>query len=511
MPPKKPRPSLHAAILAPLLAIALLPTLAEADSYVKATGHLQVYDPQLGWMPMRGAKVQLMDSDVDDDDTIATIHTDSNGNFTLEGFGGDSGGASVRKPDIYLKIWMLHNGLADITDEIGFTHKCYSDTIEEFTGTYNFGNIYCTYTSPSLLFFRSLWERTKFTAWTGDSFPDGEINVHYPAVENYTYYETVHIKDGSSIYHELGHRIRHALDGDWNHWNGDLFLYHYAWPHDDYTIANEGFAFNEGFAKYHKAQFYNYVLTHYQNWTPISGGDSNEGNVAHELVRLSERICSNGAIAGFSRMYQTLKQNPGSIHSLDEFRQRFEAISPACPGTGSSGQTIINDELVDLLLKTLGEYLDWVDANSTAQWQGRVPAELPREALHIWNLVENERHHWDTTARATYRAMMSDLQRYWEQWFQNGSLADQELAMRARLVTTVAKQRIADLTSIRSVLARDIAGTAPGDLRDFYVGLDAGYQRLISSLQAAQAAPTTGPFPEGIMSKSFFSPMATQR
>jgi hypothetical protein len=210
-------------------------------------------------------------------------------------------------------------------------------------------------------------------------------------------------------------------------------------------------------------------------------------------------------------MYQTLKQNPGSIHSLDEFRQRFEAISPACPGTGSSGQTIINDELVDLLLKTLGEYLDWVDANSTAQWQGRVPAELPREALHIWNLVENERHHWDTTARATYRAMMSDLQRYWEQWFQNGSLADQELAMRARLVTTVAKQRIADLTSIRSVLARDIAGTAPGDLRDFYVGLDAGYQRLISSLQAAQAAPTTGPFPEGIMSKSFFSPMATQR
>jgi hypothetical protein len=64
---------------------------------------------------------------------------------------------------------------------------------------------------------------------------------------------------------------------------------------------------------------------------------------------------------------------------------------------------------------------------------------------------------------------------------------------------------------MRSVLARDIAATREGPLRDFYVNLDARYERIISSLQTALAAPTTGPFPEGILSASFSSMTATAR
>ena len=125
--------------------------------------------------------------------------------------------------------------------------------------------------------------------------------------------------------------------------------------------------------------------------------------------------------------------------------------------------------------------------------------------------MEDERHHWDTTARATYRAIMQELERNTDTWRQKGTVEQQELALRERMVTTVAKQRIADLASIRDVVARDIATTEPGPLRDFYVNFDARCERLISSLQAALAAPTTGPFPDGIMSASFSSPIASVR
>jgi hypothetical protein len=500
-------------LLAPLLSLLLLPTLAEADSHVHVTGRLVVQDNG-GWQPMRNVKVQLKDSDVDTDDTLDTGQTDSNGNFTLDGYGGDSGSNSIKKPDIYVKIWMLHNGLADITNEIGSTHTCRTHTLEEFSGTHDFGTFYCTETEPSVLWFRSMRERSWFTDETGDPF-DGEINVHYPnwIPGNYTFYKTIHISSVSSYFHEVGHRVRHALDGGLIHWNNDnvTFLYASA-THDDYTEASTmGFAFNEGFAKFHKSYFYSSTRDHYRNWTPISGGEYVEGNVAHELVLLSERTCNDGSQVGFNRMYETLKHNPGYIHSVHQFVEKFDERFPECPETGSSSQTIVLGNFPDFIDKTLAQHLDQIDRNSALQWQGQMPSWLPREAAHIWDLSENERHHWDTTARATYRAIAADGARYFELWFRNGSLAEQELAMRARMVTTVARQRIADLTAMRSVLARDIAATRPGTLRDFYVNLDARYQVIISSLQTALAAPTTGPFPEGILSASFSSMTATAR
>jgi hypothetical protein len=497
------------------LAIALLPGLAEASTHVHATGRFVVWDKG-AWQPLRSAKVQLKDSDFDTDDTIDTSYTDANGNYTLDGYGGDSGANSIKKPDIYVKVWMLHNGLADITDEIGFTHTCHTSTLEEFSGSHDFGTLHCTEKTPSLLYYRAMFERTWFTGETGDSFPDGEINVHFPnwvTTGNYTFYDTIHINGPGSFFHEVGHALRDALDGDLIHWNWDNASFVYLSPgHNDYTVAStQGFAFHEGFAKFHKTYFDSGLRDQYRNWSTVSGGEYCEGNVAHELVLLSERTCSDGRVGGFRRMYQTLKQNPGYIHSLHQFVERFEALSPKCPAEGTAQHAIIEGDFVHLNDWTPSDYLIWVDNNSAAAWQGRKPRWLPREAQHVFDLSEDERHRWDTTARATYREIVADQARNFEQWFANGSLPEQQRRMRERIVTRVGQQRIADLTSIRSVLARDIASTPPSPLRDFYVNLDARYQRIVSSLQAAVAAPTTGPFPEGILSASFSSSVADAR
>jgi hypothetical protein len=500
--------------LVPLLSLVLLPTLAGANTHVHATGRLVVNEDGQ-WKGMRSAKIELKDSDVDTDDTLDTTSTDDNGYFTLDGYGGDSGSDSIKKPDIYVKISLVHNGLADVTDEVGTTHTCRTATLEEFSGTHDFGTIHCTHPTPSRLWFRSMTERTWFKDQTGDSFPDGEINVHYPNSfpGNYTFYETLHISESSSMFHELGHRIRHALDGDLVHWNWDNTSFVYASAtHDDFTVANtQGFAFNEGFAKFHKTYFDSFLRDHYRTWTPISGGEYNEGNVAHDLVLLSERTCSDGNEAGFWRMYQTLKQNPGYIHSRHQFVEKFEALFPECPETGTAKQTIINWHFSDFIDMTMSEHLNWIDSNSAAQWQGQMPSWMPREAQHIYDLSENERHHWDTTARATYRAIAADGARYFPQWYASGSLPEQERKMRERMVTTVARQRITDLSAMRSALARDLAATPAGPLRDFYANLDVRYQRIISGLQAALAAPTTGPFPEGIIPASFSSSVAAAR
>ncbi len=93
----------YSCVVAPLLSLALLPTLAEADTYVHATGRFVVWDNG-AWQPLRNARIQLKDSDFDTDDTIVQGSTDDNGYYSLEGYGGDSGSSSIKKPDIYVNL-----------------------------------------------------------------------------------------------------------------------------------------------------------------------------------------------------------------------------------------------------------------------------------------------------------------------------------------------------------------------------------------------------------------------
>src|SRR6185369_9205652 len=70
-----------------------------------------------------------------------------------------------------------------------------------------------------------------FTTWD---------TIHWPGVK----------KDFGAFYHEFGHRLRHAIDGDVAHFNNDLVWYRYGRHHERDEDTNLGFAFNEGWANY---------------------------------------------------------------------------------------------------------------------------------------------------------------------------------------------------------------------------------------------------------------------
>lgn len=54
----------------------------------------------------------------------------------------------------------------------------------------------------------------------------------------------------ATVYHELGHTLRHADDGDLGHWGWDNFRWAYARNHNGTEIFNEQYAFNEGWGQF---------------------------------------------------------------------------------------------------------------------------------------------------------------------------------------------------------------------------------------------------------------------
>jgi hypothetical protein len=152
-----------------------------------------------------------------------------------------------------------------------------------------------------------------------------------------------------SLLHEMGHTIRHTLDGEHRHFLEDVWRFGYARKHTacsvaEGTITNAGYAFNEGWADF---------------WAnrnqPICAGDEWnfewQGNVARDLVRLAK--CMG---VGRKGMFEVLKWHPanhgvtgtpplfhsfGGIHTQDEFRHKFRIYFPDCPvTTGSPGCTV---------------------------------------------------------------------------------------------------------------------------------------------------------------------------
>lgn len=139
--------------------------------------------------------------------------------------------------------------------------------------------------------------------------PDGQI---------LTYQETSH---------EFGHRVRHVLDGSFYHWNDDSSFYTYGRSHDfcttqTGTIANHGFAFNEGWAEYWAGQIH-CCPNDINNQTM-------EGTVAHDLDRLA--MCP-GSSVGRSGMVRVLERGSRIIHSDVEFRREYALQFPACART----------------------------------------------------------------------------------------------------------------------------------------------------------------------------------
>jgi len=124
-----------------------------------------------------------------------------------------------------------------------------------------------------------------------------------------------------TVFHEFGHVVRHGYDGGRSHWDGDNVSFVYARHHSYCSETNQGFAFNEGWSEFWANQFGACEGVRFDNW-------SVEGMVADELRRiLGECFAGNR-----SEMLRVLRENPGTIHSVVEFREAAECEAPVAAG-----------------------------------------------------------------------------------------------------------------------------------------------------------------------------------
>jgi hypothetical protein len=153
-----------------------------------------------------------------------------------------------------------------------------------------------------------IWD-TAYTTWDTIHWPwHGDAKTNFGALD-----------------HEFGHRLRHAADGDTDHFNWDATRFRYLRDHIPTDVTNEGFAFNEGWAEYHKTLLHPDAVS--TTWTsPV--GDNVEGDVASQLLRLSNQC------GGFAKLWATMKDaGANAFHSIDEFRAEFMKRNPSCTDT----------------------------------------------------------------------------------------------------------------------------------------------------------------------------------
>jgi hypothetical protein len=122
--------------------------------------------------------------------------------------------------------------------------------------------------------------------------------------------------------HEFGHSVHHVADGSQSHWDWDNFRFIYGRVHDGGQVTNKGFVFNEGWSNYWSSVVVGGAV-------PVAGGapgdptftDFNEDLVGQRLMTLSAPV-------GHAFMVDLLRNNPGVIHTLSQFEQRYCAAAP---------------------------------------------------------------------------------------------------------------------------------------------------------------------------------------
>ena len=126
-----------------------------------------------------------------------------------------------------------------------------------------------------------------------------------------------------TFFHEFGHSVRHVADGPHTHWDYDNFRFAYARPHDGGQVTNRGFVFNEGWATYWEAAVTGGTVPVLPNIAALDASfiDFNEDRVAERLLALSAPV-------GHAFMVKLLLDNPGAIHTLEQ----FERLYCAAPG-----------------------------------------------------------------------------------------------------------------------------------------------------------------------------------
>lgn len=132
----------------------------------------------------------------------------------------------------------------------------------------------------------------------------------------------------TAFFHEFGHLVRHSADGSRSHWDWDNVRFIYGRIHDGTQVTGKGFVFNEGWGNYWTAVVQGAIGTGVSSVAAAMGPsfiDFNEDLVGARLWRLAT---TPGAGTGHAFMVRVLLANPGVIHTLQQFEQRYCAMAP---------------------------------------------------------------------------------------------------------------------------------------------------------------------------------------
>lgn len=503
-------------------------TFARAD-FVRAKGRVMFVDSDGVTKPFARVQVRLMDSDSDYDEEIARGFTDADGKYTLEGSAGDSPCVGCGKPDPYVKVVLEDPGRVEVHDILSFTRNAVlTPTHEETAGEINFGTRTFTKAYPegmaAILYVRAQRAYDRFKALSGDAKVPGnggEVAVEIPVVLSagipYTTWDTIHwpgvMKAFDVFDHEFGHRLRHAADGSVTHFNNDLVWYRYARHHHPDEDTNLGFAFNEGWAHY----FRNVMQPDHMNdpWNGVNKGDEVEGHVARKLISLSNKC------GGFRHMWKALKNNPGEIHSFQEFYDAFISYKPPCsinipinnaPGGQPHHAPVADSNIVAIQLDQLKKHIDAIDARSAAgrgQAALRIPSSIRTQdqsvVIRLWQKQLASAEGADMRARVAYRYYVSGLQPATPDSLQDGSYKLDANAARHAFITAVAEPRLHEAQELRRDIAAELMKTRDEALRSYLARLDAKYARLEEELKKALAVRDgkATKLPLGVLPRSF--------
>ena len=218
-------------------------------------------------------------------------------------------------------------------------HVTRSDRVDQSpttTGSVSaFGNIAIS-TTDCVLWARGVRALTHYFGLMGAAPPAGQLqikrwtSIDFSATAPHTPYAYLVLpSDASSplaaatFFHEFGHSVRHVADGPHTHWDYDNFRFAYARPHDGGQVTNRGFVFNEGWATYWEAVVTSGTVAVLPGIAALDPSfiDFNEARVAERLLALSAPV-------GHAFMVKLLLDNPGAIHTLEQ----FERLYCAAPG-----------------------------------------------------------------------------------------------------------------------------------------------------------------------------------
>lgn len=299
-----------------LLAVLVATSYAAKKYSVSASGKVTCRMADGSIEPLKLVVVKLLDHDTLAHDKFGETRTKVDGSFSVSGSARDL----IGKPDPFIQVVYDYQGAygrMEIDGFAGVTRK-YSTPKKKYAPSVNFGNIQISddHCRAYVQFYKALKD---YYIRTGSKVPYQTLHVRTHVLIHggtpYAIRSRVNLPRGytitfSTAKHELGHTVRHTLDGSLAHFLFDVARFNYLRHHTCSTKSNPGYAFNEGFAEF----WANDCLSSSYGGSPLDY--SIEGNVANALRSLKQTC---GLTDG--QIIKVLKDNPKKIHSFNDFKK----------------------------------------------------------------------------------------------------------------------------------------------------------------------------------------------